>query len=101
VSAQSIRQPSAVAPALMSLGALALVAVHVVSFGVARETDEGAAARIFQLLMVAQVPVVAYFAIRWLPREPRPAMLVLALQACAALVPIAAILVLEQGFAGP
>ena len=32
-------------------------------FGMARETDEGAAARIWQLLMAGQVPVVAFYAV--------------------------------------
>jgi len=54
-------------------------------FGIARQADEGAAAHIWQLLMVGQVPVVAFFAIRWLPTEPRQALLVLALQVGAAL----------------
>ena len=54
-----------------------------------READEGAAAHIFQLLIVAQVPVGAFFAIKWLPQAPRQALLVLALQACAVLAAFA------------
>jgi len=57
----------------MSFAALALVLGHVAMFGAAREADEGTAAHLFHLLMVAQVPIVAVFAIRWLPRIPRPA----------------------------
>jgi hypothetical protein len=40
---------------------------------------------IFQLLIVAQVLVVAFFAIKWLPQAPSEALLVLALQGVVAL----------------
>jgi len=81
----------------MSLAALALVVWIVATFGMAqRSQDEGAAARIFQLLIAAQVPIAAWFALTWLPRAPRPATLILALQCCAALVAIALVVVLER-----
>ncbi len=86
-----MRQPSAFVPIAMSLLALATIALHIARFGTAREPDEGAAAHIWQLLMAAQVPVIAYFAIQWLPRAPREATLVLALQIgtmLAALAPV-------------
>jgi hypothetical protein len=75
----------------MSLAALADVLIHVARFGVVHEADEGAAAHIFQLLMVAQIPIVAFFAIKWLPRAQRPAIRVLAQQAGAALAAFAAV----------
>jgi hypothetical protein len=84
-----IRQPSAYLPMAMSLVALALVLGHIVMFGIVREADEGAAAHIFQLLMVAEVPLIAFFAIKWLPRFPRQALQVLALQAAAGLAALA------------
>lgn len=84
-----IRLPSAYLPVAMSLAALALVLGHIVMFGVAREADEGAAAHIFQLLMVAEVPIIAFFAIKWLPRFPRQALQVLVLQAAAGLAALA------------
>jgi hypothetical protein len=74
-----------------TLAALATVLSHVLLFGSAREPDEGPAAHIFQLLMILQVPIVALFAIRWLPRKPRRALEILALQAVtapAALAPV-------------
>ena len=49
----------------------AMVLGHAAMFGVVHEADEGTAVHIFQLLMVAQVPFVAFFAIKWLPRTPR------------------------------
>ena len=86
-----LKQGSAYIPICMSLLALATVLLHIARFGPAREPDEGAAAHIWQLLMALQLPVIAFFAIKWLPREPRPAFLVLALQAVfvvAALAPV-------------
>ena len=83
------KKPSAFLPAAMSVAALATVTIHIVMFGAARQADEGAAAHIFQLLMLVQVPIVAFFAIRWLPRFPRPALLVLVLQAAAGLAALA------------
>ncbi|HWZ50557.1 MAG TPA: hypothetical protein VNW54_03755 [Granulicella sp.] len=88
---RSIRQPSAFVPLAMSLGALAIVLGHAAVYGIAHEADEGAAAHLFQILMVAQVPVVAFFAVRWLPRAPRQALRVLGLQAGAALAAFAAV----------
>jgi len=72
---------SALLPLGMSVAALALVLGHSAVSGGVRETDEGTAAHLWQLLMVAQVPTVAFFAITWLPQAPRPALLVLGLQA--------------------
>jgi hypothetical protein len=76
-----ITKPSALIPLAMAFSALALVVGHALVYGIVHETDEGAAAHIFQLLMVIQVPFVAYFAIKWLPQEPKQALLILALQA--------------------
>jgi len=87
----SMKQPSAFLPLAMSLAALALVLGHAAIFGVVHEADEGAAAHIFQLLMAAQIPLVAFFAIKWLPRAPRPALLVLALQVAAGFAAFAAV----------
>jgi hypothetical protein len=75
----------------MSFAALALVLGHAAMFGIVHEADEGTAAHVFQLLMTAQVPVVAFFAIKWVPRTPRPALQILALQAGAALAAFAAV----------
>jgi hypothetical protein len=87
----SIKQPSAFLPMAMSLAALAMVLGHAAIYGVVHEADEGAAAHIFQILMAAQIPVVAFFAIKWLPRAPGQALRVLALQAGAGLAAFAAV----------
>jgi hypothetical protein len=79
-----IKQPSGYIPMAMSLVALALVVGHIAIFGVVHEPDEGTTAHLWQLLMAGQLPVVAYFAVKWLPRTPRNASRVLALQLVAA-----------------
>ncbi len=79
----------------MSCAALALVLGHVTLFGAAREPDEGAAAHVFQLLMVAEAPIVMIFAIRWLPKAPRQALQVIALQVGAALAALAPVFILD------
>jgi hypothetical protein len=92
-----LRRPSAFLPIVMSLAALGLVVWFVASFGVVRGAhDEGAAARIFQVLMVAQIPIVGYFALTWLPRAPRPAAVILACQLAAGLVAIGSVVLLES-----
>ena len=89
-----MRRPSAFLPIAMSLAALALLLSYVATHGVARQEDEGAAAHLFQLLMVAQVPLVGYFALWWLPRAPRHAAVILALQLCAGLAALAPVVAL-------
>jgi hypothetical protein len=72
-------------PVAMSLAALATVLAHIAIYGTAREPDEGAAAHIWQLLMAGQAPVIAWFAIKWMPRAPRQALQILAIQIAAAI----------------
>jgi len=86
-----MKKPSALIPLAMSLAALGLVVGHALVYGIVHEADEGAAAHIFQLLMVAQLPIIGYFAIRWLPKRPRQALLVPALQAGAGLAAFAGV----------
>ena len=85
----TMKHPSAFIPVVMSLAALAIVLGHIAMFGAVREADEGTAAHLWQLLMAGQVPVVAFFALKWLPRTPRQALPILALQAVAGLAALA------------
>jgi hypothetical protein len=80
-----LKRPSALIPIAMSAGALGTVIGYATMFGTARQADEGAAAHIWQLLMVGQVPVAAVFAVKWLPAAPRQALTVMTLQTGAAL----------------
>jgi hypothetical protein len=84
-----LKRPSAFLPLAMSLGALGAVLMFAALHGTAPQADEGAAAHIWQLLMAAQVPIVLFFAIKWLPRSPGQAVLILGLQVAAALAAMA------------
>jgi hypothetical protein len=86
-------------PVALSCSALVFLLGYVAIFGAGRPApaaDEGAPARFFQLLMAVQVPIIATFAIRWLPRMPQRALTVLVLQLLAALVPVALVVILER-----
>lgn len=93
-----IKQPAAWTPLVISLAALAFLVGYVALFGLARNTggDEGAPARIFQLLMLAQLPIIAYFALKWLPRRPIQTLLILTLQTVAWIIPIVTVIWLES-----
>jgi hypothetical protein len=69
----------------MSATALLIVLLHLARYGVTREADEGTAAHLWQLLMAGQAIGILYFAVRWVPKNPRSALLVLALQVAMAL----------------
>ena len=77
------KKPSAIIPMGMSLAALGVGLMHIAIAGIVPQGDEGAAAHIWQLLMAAQMPVLFFFAIKWLPRAHREALYVMGLQATA------------------
>jgi hypothetical protein len=84
------RKPSAFVPMVMSVTALALLLGSIAARSdVVRDSDEGAIAHTWQLLMAGQLPLLAYFVFRWLPRAPRQTLYVLALQIGAALAAMA------------
>ena len=68
---------------------------EVMMFGPARQADEGIAAHLFQILMPLEVLLIAYFGFTWLPRAPRQAAAVLALQVGLALAIVATVFVLD------
>jgi hypothetical protein len=45
--------------------------------------------------MAGQIPIIAFFAIKWLPRSPKQALLVLVLQGSAALMALAPVYLLR------
>lgn len=90
-----IRKPSAFLPVAMSCAVIAMLFITLARFGIVREADEGTAAHLFQILMAGQLPIMAFFTIKWLPQFPRQALEVLALQACAALAACAPVFILK------
>jgi hypothetical protein len=93
-----VRQPGAWLPIAISLSALIFLMSYVAFFGIHHNlnADEGTPARIFQLLMLIQLPIIAYFAIKWLPKRPKQSLLILALQSVAWIIPIITVIWLES-----
>lgn len=95
-----LKHPSAFLPMAMSFTAL-FVLLCSLAYGLlihrplVREADEGAIAHIWQLLMGGQLPLLAFFAIKWLPRAPKSTLCVLAVQAGAALASMAPVYLLK------
>ncbi len=91
-----LRRPLAILPLAMSGAAFLLIIGVLATVGVTHPQDEGTPAHIFQLLMLLQVPLIAMFAVTWIPRSSRAALLVLALHAGAALAAVATVVWLER-----
>ena len=95
-----LRKPTAFLPLAMSLGALATVAIAAIVAAehgghLGGEKDEGSAAHMWQLLMTVQIPIVLWFAAKWLRRAPQASFRVLALQAVAWLASLAPVYLLH------
>jgi hypothetical protein len=84
-----LRRPSAFIPLLISGGFLVAFAIGIAQGTLVRQPDEGTGAHLFQILMPLQALVIAFFAITWIPKIPRPAGAVVALQCAAAFSVIA------------
>jgi hypothetical protein len=89
------RNASAAIPLGMSAGAFIMVIIHMLGIGADPAEAEGMAAKLFQLLLAAQAPFVAFFAAKWLPRQPADAMFVIAAQAAAALAALAPVVIFD------
>jgi hypothetical protein len=86
-----VRKPSAIAPIIMSTIALAVVLISIATMGTQRQSDEGAAAHIWQLLMAGQLPMLIWFAFHWLRHDVRAGLPILGIQIVAfsaALLPV-------------
>ena len=81
-------------PVLMSLVIIAFGLREAMMFGAVRQPDEGTAAHLFQLLMPVEAILITYYAFTWLPRTPRLAAAVLALQIGLALAIVGTVFVL-------
>jgi hypothetical protein len=90
-----LKHPSAFLPVAMSMVAIATVLAFIALHGTAPQQDEGAAAHLWQLLMVGQLPIILFFAARWWPKSPRDAAIVIAVQIVAALAAVAPVLLLH------
>ncbi len=90
------KQPTAWIPLAMSCVALAMILGYVAMFGIVHNKDEGAPARIFQLIMVAQLPIAAFFGLSWITKKPKETLVVLVVQAIAWIIPILTVMWFES-----
>ena len=87
-----LRRPSAFVPIIMSIIASAMLITYLSIHGLPRQTDEGPVAHLWQILIAGQLPIIAFFAFKWLPRAPRQLLPVLALQTGAILLSMVPVL---------
>lgn len=89
---RQLRRPTAFLPLLMSVASIGMVIAHVALYGVVHESDEGTPAHVFQLLMMAQVPIVVLFAVQRLRAAPVAAANVLLVQVATGCCAVAVVL---------
>ena len=95
---QLMHKPTAYCPVGMSLMALLVVLIAVAvgattSVAPDGRPDEGPAAHVFQILIVAQLPIVAAFIWRWARGSARGALQVLMLQALSLVLALAPVFI--------
>ena len=93
-----IKEPSAWIPIVLSLGTMAFIVTYISIFGIAApspDADEGTPAHLFQIWLVLEVLMVAFFAIKWLPQRPKEALFVLVIQIVAVLAACAPVFYFE------
>jgi hypothetical protein len=90
-----LKTPSALLPMALGAAALTLPWLALAVFEPSPTGDEGAAARLFQLLVAAQIPCIVFFIAKWAAREPKQAMAVLVLQLLALVIPFVPVVLLE------
>jgi len=78
-----LKKTSAWLPLLLASVILTMIMANLVLFGVQRQIDEGTPAHIFQLGLVCELVLMAYFAIHWLPHSPRDGRWILVIQVLA------------------
>ena len=81
-----IKNPSAWVPIAMSLAVLTAMLIYIgVAGAPTRQPDEGTGAHLFQIWLVLELLLIAFFALKWLPRKPKQTFLILAIQILATL----------------
>ncbi len=84
-----IKNPSAWIPIAIPLIFFVYALIYTILFGIpVREADEGVGAHLFQLWLVLEPLMIGFFVIKWFPRAQKEALIILALQIIAALLPI-------------
>jgi len=90
-----LKHPSAWLPIALSLVMLVYIIVYLSVFGIIYHKDEGAPAHLFQIWLVLEIFLIAFFAIKWIARNPKQALIILALQIVCALMPMSIVFFLK------
>ena len=90
-----IKKPSAWIPIVIPLVFFAYLVIYITFFGIVSNGDEGTVAHLFQLWLVLEPLMVGFFAFAWLTRARKQALIILALQILAALLPISVVFFLK------
>lgn len=91
-----LKKPSAWIPIAVSLAVFAIMLVTIAMSGPpVHEADEGTGAHLFQIWLVLEVFMVAFFAFTWLPRRPTQALFILVIQIVAMLLPMSIVFFLK------
>ena len=91
-----LRKPTAWIPLALSLVMLVIFLGYFFSAGVPNpEADEGTGAHLFQIWLALEVILIPLFAIKWLPREPKHAWPILAMQILLVLLVMAPVFILK------
>lgn len=75
-----VKKPSAWVPILLSAAILAMLLITLSTVGLVRHEDEGIEAHLFQIWLVLEVVLIGFFGLKWLPRMPKQALIILVLQ---------------------
>jgi len=86
-----IRKPLAWIPVVLPLLIIAMLGYALTTHGVTRDADEGTEAHLFQIWIVLEFILVSVFAARWLPRLPKQAGMIIALQLALSFIPCAVV----------
>jgi hypothetical protein len=91
-----LKKPLAWIPIALSLAVLATMLVAIAISGLPKpQPDEGVGAHLFQIWLVVEFFMVAFFAVRWLPEKPMQAFSVLVIQIVAVLMPMSIVFFLH------
>jgi len=92
-----IKKPSAWVPIVLTAIILGMMSLYFANVIPSDPTgDEGIMAHSFQLWVALEFLAVLFFALTWIPREPRETWKIIALQIMLAIVPVAIVWFLEH-----
>ncbi len=84
----TLKLPSAWVPIALTLFILVVMNIALSTSGLVHEADEGTVAHLFQIWLALEVLSIIFFGVKWLPRHPKQAAIILGLQIVLALVPL-------------